>query len=76
MLGKWLPPVWEMIVHLAVAGDVFDGVLFFPRDVLDKIWDWMETVPENFPSYSFRDISEHTVVLRQAADIQFWTFCC
>ena len=39
MLGKWLPPVWEMIVHLAVAGDVFDGVLFFPRDVLDKIWD-------------------------------------
>ena len=34
-------PVWEMAVHLAVAGDVFDRVLFcavnFPRDVLDKI---------------------------------------
>ena len=29
-------PVWEMAVHLPVAGDVFDGVLFrdvfFPRD--------------------------------------------
>ena len=28
--------------HLAVAGNVFDGVLFcavfFPRDVLDEIW--------------------------------------
>ena len=22
-----LPPVWEIAVHLAVAGDVFDGVL-------------------------------------------------
>ena len=23
--GRW-PPVWEVAVHLAVAGDVFDGV--------------------------------------------------
>ena len=34
--------VWEMAVHLAVAGDVFDGAYFvlsfFPRDVLDEIW--------------------------------------
>ena len=33
----------EMAVYLAVAGDVFDGVLFcaviFPRDVLDEICD-------------------------------------
>ena len=32
-----------MAVHLAVAGDVFDGVLFllsfFPRDVLGEIWE-------------------------------------
>ena len=27
-------PVWEIAVHLAVAGDVF-----FRRDVLDEIWD-------------------------------------
>ena len=24
----WWPLVWEITVHLAVAGDVFDGVLF------------------------------------------------
>ena len=36
----------EVAFHLAVADDVFDGVLFcaepvvlFPRDVLDEIWD-------------------------------------
>ena len=28
MLGSRCRPVWEMAVHLAVAGDVFDGVLF------------------------------------------------
>ena len=22
------PPVWEMVAHLAITGDVFDGVLF------------------------------------------------
>ena len=42
-----------MAVHLAVAGDVFDGVFFalsvFPRDVLDEI----ESVSEGFPSYSY-----------------------
>ena len=35
-------PVWEVAVHLAVAGDVLDYVfsaVFFPRDVLDEIWD-------------------------------------
>ena len=25
---------------------------FFPRDVLDEIWDLIESVPEGFPSYS------------------------
>ena len=44
--------VWEMAVHLAVAGDVFDGAYFvlsfFPRDVLDEIWYWSESVPGNF----------------------------
>ena len=24
-------PVWEMVVHLAIAGDVFDGFLFPTR---------------------------------------------
>ena len=42
---------------MAVAGDVFEGVLFcailFPQKVLDEIWDWMESVPEIFPTYSY-----------------------
>ena len=47
-----------MAVHLAVAGDVFYGVFFvlsfFPRDVLDEIWDLIESVSEGFPPYSWR----------------------
>ena len=49
--------MWEIAVHLAVAGGVYDGVflgcLFFPRDVLEKIWDLIESVSEGFPTYSF-----------------------
>ena len=26
---------------------------FFPRDVLDEIWDLIESVSEGFPTYSF-----------------------
>ena len=44
--------MWEIAVHLAVAGGVYDGVflgcLFFPRDVLEKIWDLIESVSEGF----------------------------
>ena len=40
--------------HLAVAGDVFDGVFFvlslFSRDVLDEIWHLIESVSEGFPT--------------------------
>ena len=63
-----------MAVPLAVTGDVFDGVLFyaviFPRGVLDEIWNRIESVPNNFPIYSFRHISEHSVVLDR-----LHTFC-
>ena len=45
-----------VVVHLAVAGDVFDVVFlccpFSPRDVLDEIWDLIESVSEDFPTYS------------------------
>ena len=41
-----------MAIHLAVACDVFNSVLFgavfFPLDVLGEIWDWIESVPEDF----------------------------
>ena len=44
-----------MAVHLAVAGDVFDGVFFmlafFPPDVLDEIWDLIGLVSGGFPTY-------------------------
>ena len=50
-------PVRKTAIHLAVAGDIYDGVLFllsiFPRDVLDEIWDRIESVAEIFPIYSY-----------------------
>ena len=46
----------SIAVHLAVAGDVSDGVLFllsfFPRDVLNEIWNSIDAVSEDF-SYLF-----------------------
>ena len=43
-------------VHVADAGDVYDGVFlccsFSPRDVLDEILDLTESVSEGFPTYS------------------------
>ena len=53
--SRW-PPVWETAVHLAVAGGVFDGVfcaVLFPLDVLDEIWDLIESVSEGFLTYSY-----------------------
>ena len=51
VLGKLavqqIPPVWEIPVHLAVAGDVFDSVFLcchFPTRFLDEIWDIIESV--------------------------------
>ena len=29
---------------------------FFPRDVLDEIWDLIESVSEGFPSYSSNSV--------------------
>ena len=47
--------MWEIVVHQAVAGDVYDGVslccFFFPQDVLDEILDLIESVSEGFPTY-------------------------
>ena len=35
---------------------------FFPRDVLDKIWDLIESVSEGFPTYSWGINSEKELV--------------
>ena len=52
-----MTPVWEIAVHLAVAGGVYGGVFFvlslFSRDVLDEILDLIESVSESFLTYSF-----------------------
>ena len=46
----------KLLLNLAVACDVYDGVFFvlsfFPRDVLDEILNLFESVSEGFPSYS------------------------
>ena len=51
---------WEIAVHLAVAGDVIDGVFlccpFFTRDVLDEILDFIEFVSEGLPIYFYIQI--------------------
>ena len=63
-----------MAVHLAVAGDVFDGVLFcavvFPQDVLGEILNRTESVPENFPTYALIPLSE-TVIKKSGHRYRF-----
>ena len=53
--------------YLAVAGGVFDGVFlcchFFPLDVLDEIWDVIESVSERFfLTYSYIKILAWSLV--------------
>ena len=36
---------------------------FFPRDVLDEIWDLIESVSEGFPTYSFKILSGYVKVM-------------
>ena len=62
------PPVWEIAVHLAVAGDVFDGFdgvflcCSFPRDVLDDIWDLMSQFLSVFlPTLTFSFLLLHII---------------
>ena len=44
LLFIWLSMVMPLMVYYFVLP-------FFPRDVLDEIWDSIESVPENFPTY-------------------------
>ena len=49
--------MWEAAVPLAVACGVFYGVfcaVLFPLDVLDGIWDLIESVSVGFLAYTFR----------------------
>ena len=49
LYGKWLFTLLSLVVSLMVSYFVPS---FFPRDVLNEIWDLTESVPENFPTYS------------------------
>ena len=59
--------MWEIAVHLAVAGGVYDSVFFvlsfFPRDVLDGTLDLIESVSEAFPTYFYKDCTRKTAVI-------------
>ena len=63
-----MTPVWEVAVHLDVAGDVFDDVFlccpFFPRDVLDEICDLIVSVSGGFPFYSYIPCTAFTEMIR------------
>ena len=49
LYGKWLFTWLLLMMSLIVSYFVLS---FFPRDVLDEIWDLVESVLENFPTYS------------------------
>ena len=69
--SRW-PPGWETAVHLAVAGGVFDGVFFvlsfFPLDVFDRIWDFIESVSEVFLFFPIFSSPEHEVLMVSYCD--------
>ena len=46
---------------------------FFPRDVLDEILNLIESVSEDFPSYSYiqTDMSLHYSALKQSSALDF-----
>ena len=49
LLFTWLSLVMSMMVSFVLS--------FFPRDVLDEILNLIESVSEDFPSYSFMKIA-------------------
>ena len=53
----------EKAVHLVMSLMV-SHLSFFPRDVLDEIWDCMESVSENFSTFS-SILKEKNVLLKE-----------
>ena len=57
-----------MVVHLAVACDVLVGHLFravfFPRDVLDKIWNGIESVTQDFSYLLLKYICDLDAIIK------------
>ena len=47
LFWEWLITWGSLVMYLMVSHFVLS---FFPRDVLDEIWDRIEPVPETFPT--------------------------
>ena len=62
LFGKQLF-TWLSLVVSLMASFVLS---FFPLDVLDEIWDLIESVSEGFPTYSYFNIikNENARILR------------
>ena len=52
---------WLSLVVSLMASFVLS---FFPLDVLDEIWDLIESVSEGFLTYSF-DLVDHAILLEK-----------
>ena len=50
LYGKWLFTWLSLVMSLTVSYFVMS---LFPRDVLDEIWDYIESVPKNVPTYFY-----------------------
>ena len=53
---------WLSLVVSLMASFVLS---FFPLDVLDEIWDLIESVSEGFLTYSYRDTCSNTEIPEQ-----------
>ena len=51
LYGKWLFIWLWLVMSLMLSYFVLS---FFPRDILDEIWDRIESVPKTFPTYSIK----------------------
>ena len=63
LYGKQLFTWLSLVVSLMAS---FCAVLFFPPDVLDEIWDAIESVSEGFLTYS----GSHSLTVKFNASVQ------
>ena len=59
--------MWEIAVHLAVAGGVYDGVFLCCHFSHEMSWngilDLIESFSEAFPTYFYKDCTRKTAVI-------------
>ena len=73
MLDLPMAPVWEIAVHLADIGMMVSFcVVLFPLDVLDEIWNLIESVSEGFLTYFTRRSNGLFSKYTKNENIFFW----